>query len=468
VSTTVDRETDRPAEDAASDDPAERPPERSSVDPDDGSTADEGDGEAVAGEVGVETRSSDRWSAGFVLALFAGAAGGVLGNPVLFLGAVVGLAYAAYGSLTRAPPLAVDVERTVSASAPLPGDVVGVTLTVTNASERPVADLRIVDGVPVGLSCVEGEARACVSLRPGETTVLRYDLLATRGDHEFSGPRLLARNASATVRRSATADVTSTLHVDTSLDAPPLHGRTLPYPGETATDDGGEGVEFYSVRQYVRGDPMSRIDWKRYARTTELSTVSFREEEAASVVVLVDDRQAARVARDGGETGAGLAAHAARRLADALLEENDRVGVASLDAGSYVRSATGRDQRARIARFLDDPASVEGRPGVLADVCRYGVTRLCRHLDRRARVVFCSPLADDEAVETAETLLARGHAVTVVAPDVTPDTAGGTVASIERSKRVDDLRSAGVRVVEWSPDDALALAFARARRRWSA
>ena len=428
------------------------------------------DADAVASrEVSVDTQAVDRWSTGVVLALFAGAAGVALQNPVVFLGAVVGLAYACYGYVTRPPPLDVTVERTLSATAPLPGDAVGVTLTVANESDRPIADLRVTDGVPGSLSVDDGESRACVSLGSGETAVLTYELLARRGDHTFSGPRLVARNASGTVRREVTAGVASSIRVDTTLDAPALHGRTLPYPGQTATDDGGEGVEFYSTRQYARGDPMNRIDWKRYARTNELSTVSFREDEATSVTVVVDDRESARVARDpDGETGAALGRHAARRLAEALLDTNDRVGVASLADGGYVVPATGREQRARITRFLDDPESVEGRPGVLANACRYGVDRLCRHLDRRSRVAVCSPLTDDRAVETTKTLAARGHAVTVVAPDMTPDTTGGNLARIERSKRVDALRRAGVRVVEWSPEDALAVAMARAERRWSA
>jgi len=447
-----------------------------SVDVDDEGTSSDstddsvGDEEAVTSrEVTVETRAVDRWSAGVVLALFAGAAGVVLENPVVFLGAVVGLAYACFGYVTRPPPLNVAVERTVSAAAPLPGDTVGVTLAVTNDSDRPIADLRIADGVPGALPVLDGESKACVSLGAGETTVLTYELPARRGEHTFSGPRLVARNASGTVRRAVTANVGSSIRVDSSLDAPTLHGRTLPYPGQTATDDGGEGVEFYSTRQYARGDPMNRIDWKRYARTNELSTVSFREDEATSVVVVVDDRDAARVAREAdGETGAALGRHAAVRIADGLLDRNDRVGVASLASGGYVTPSTGRDQRARIVRFLDDPDAVDTRPGVLANVCNGDVERLCRHLDNRSRVVVCSPLTDDSAVRMTKTLAARGHAVTVVSPDMTPDTTGGNLARIERSKRVDALRRAGIRLVEWSPDDALAVAMARAERRWSA
>ncbi|MWG33005.1 DUF58 domain-containing protein [Halomarina oriensis] len=420
-------------------------------------------------EVTVDTRAVDRWSSGIVLALFAGATGVTLENPVVFLGAVVGLAYACFGYVTRPPPLDLAVERTVSAAAPLPGDRVGVTLAVTNEGDRPIADLRIVDGVPGALPVADGESRACVSLRAGETTVLTYELPARRGEHRFSGPRLVARNASGTVRRAVTATVESSITVDTTLETPTLHGQTLPYPGQTATDDGGEGVEFYSTRQYARGDPMNRIDWKRYARTNELSTVSFREDEATSVTVIVDDREAAQVAREpDGETGAALGRHAAVRIAVGLLDRNDRVGVASLGAGSYVTPSTGREQRARITRFLDDPRGLHDRPGVLTDVCNGEVDRLCGHLDRRSRVVVCTPLADDSLVAMTKTLTARGHAVTVITPDMTPDTTGGDLARIERSKRVDDLRRGGVRLVEWSPDDALAVAMARAERRWSA
>ncbi|MFD1512817.1 DUF58 domain-containing protein [Halomarina rubra] len=464
MSATIEREGSAPET------PVEEASEEHATDTDGTDRRDASTDRVVASrEVAVETRNTDRWSAGLALALFAGAAGVGFGLPMVFLGSLVGIAYAAYGYVTRAPPLDVEVERTVSAAAPLPGDTVGVTLAVTNTGDRPIADLRIVDGAPEALPVVDGERRACVSLRAEETTVLTYELEAQRGDYAFSGPRLVARNASGTVRREVAAAVSTALHVDTSLDAPALHGRTLPYPGQTVTDDGGEGVEFYSTRQYARGDPMSRIDWKRYARTNELSTISFREEEATSVVLVVDDRDVARVAREPeGETGAALARHAAGRLADALLDENDRVGVASLGTGSYAKPATGREQRARLTRFLSDPAALAHRSGILRNVCRNGVDRLCGHLDDRSRVVVCTPLTDDRAVEMVKTLAARGHAVTVVTPDMTPETTGGDIARIARSKRVDALRQAGVRLVEWTPDDALAIAMARAQRRWSA
>jgi hypothetical protein len=58
--------------------------------------------------------------------------------------------------------------------------------------------------------------------------------------------------------------------------------------------------------------------------------------------------------------------------------------------------------------------------------------------------------------------------VTVVSPDPTRrDTVGRTLASVERSNRLSDLRASGLRVIDWADDESLYEALERARRRWS-
>ena len=58
--------------------------------------------------------------------------------------------------------------------------------------------------------------------------------------------------------------------------------------------------------------------------------------------------------------------------------------------------------------------------------------------------------------------------MTVVAPDPTPpDGPGGRLAGIERDIRLTELRSGGVRVLEWGPDEPFAVAGDRGARRWS-
>jgi hypothetical protein len=79
-------------------------------------------------------------------------------------------------------------------------------------------------------------------------------------------------------------------------------------------------------------------------------------------------------------------------------------------------------------------------------------------------VVLLSPLVDDTPVGLVRGLEAAGVPVTVLSPDPTDDaTVGGLLAGVERAARVAGLRREGITVVDWSPDDRLALALARNR-----
>jgi len=124
--------------------------------------------------------------------------------------------------------------------------------------------------------------------------------------------------------------------------------------GPLVTDDGGEGIEFHSVEEYRRGDPANRIDWRRYARTGELTSMTFRTERLAEVVVCVDARPASYRAADATEPHAvALAVDAAGRIGDALFDANHQVGLAGFGRHVCVLpTRNGPDHASRFHRRL--------------------------------------------------------------------------------------------------------------------
>jgi uncharacterized protein (DUF58 family) len=419
----------------------------------------------------AEHADTGRWGIGLPMALVAGTAGLVSsgpGTPVAFAAAVVGLAYAAYGYATRPPAPAVVVDRAVTDTAPLPGSAVSVALTVENVSDRAVADLRLVDRVPDDLA-VEGAPTFATTLQPGETDRLEYTVRARRGDHDLGPATLVLRNVSGSEEYRRQLRDSVTLSARASPDGVSLGEQTTQHTGRVDTDQAGPGIEFHSTRQYYRGDPMRRIDWNRYASTGELTTVDYSEERAAVVVVFVDVRSAAALARDADEPdGVELCEYAAEQIASTLLDRNDRVGVALYGEGSYLAPDIGRAQNLRIQQLLrEGPAALHGNSLVTVGYGRR-VSTFRKRLPPEAQVVLVSPLIDDAPTEAVTELEAHGHPTRVVTPDVTaPDSVGGTVARVERADRVGDMREAGVDVVEWSPDEPLYTAITRAERRWS-
>lgn len=429
-------------------------------------------GEDTESDDRAEHAATGRWGIGLPIAMVAGTVGLVAsgpGTPVAFATAVVGLAYAAYGYATRPPAPAVVVDRAVTDTAPLPGGDVSVALTVENVSDRAVADLRVLDRVPDDLAIVDGSPTHSTTLQPGETDRLEYTLRARRGDHEIGPATLVIRNVSGSEEYRRELRDSVELSVRASPDGVPLDEQTTQHTGRVDTDQAGPGIEFHSTRQYYPGDPMRRIDWNRYASTGELTTVDYNEERAAVVVVLVDVRSAAALARDDDEPdGVELCEYAAEQIAGTLLDRNDRVGVALYGEGSYLPPNIGRAQDLRIQQLLrEGPATLDGNS--LVDV-GYGrrVSSFRKRLPSEAQVILVSPLVDDAPTEAVTELEAHGHPTRVVTPDVTaPDSVGGTVARVERAERVSDMRESGVDVLEWSPDEPLYTAITRAKRRWS-
>ena len=420
-------------------------------------------------------RETNRWYGVNALSLAAGALGVLLGRPGLLLVAVVGVAFGGLALAARPPDVHVELSRELERDAATPGDRVRVTVTVRNAGDSLLADLRLVDGVPDALDVVEGSPRTATALRPGKATSFAYAVRAARGVHEFDPVTVLARGFSGAIERETAvhargdADLTCTPRLDVG-DPLPLRALTTGFTGRVVTDRGGAGTEFHAVREYRPGDPLSRIDWKRAARTGEYATLEFRRERAATVVLLVDTREESYLAPDAeGPSAVERSVAAAGELFTSLLSTGDRVGLGAFGPGTYwLVPGAGEEHRtrARVALATDEAFAPTPRedpffPGL-------ELRRVRRRLPTDAQVVLFSPLCDDYAARAARRLDAYGHPVTVVSPDPTVErTAGGSLARLERRLRCSRLREAGLRVVDWPPGEPLGAAVQATRTRWS-
>jgi uncharacterized repeat protein (TIGR01451 family) len=422
----------------------------------------------------VSRIETNRW-AGFVGAvLFAAGVGIVLQEPGLIIAGAVGVGYLAASRVGSAPSPLLAVERTVDADDPEPGDDVVVTLEVTNEGDAALFDLRLVDGVPPGLEVIDGSPRCATALFPGDSVRYAYTVAATRGRHEWTGIDAVTLDISGSEERATSVEAESVLECIPPLGSTAdlsLRGLTTRYTGRVSTDTGGSGVEFYALREYRHGDPLRRVDWNRTARTGELTTLQLREERAATVVLVVDSRETSYLARGpDAENAVERSVDAAGRTLLALLDGGDRVGLLGLcPRDRWLPPGTGTEHRARARAllatdpaFAPTPARTDG-PTYVTRWVRGAIKRL--PLD--AQIVLFSPLCDDAVARVARRFDAGGHPVTVVSPDPTIlDTPGHGLAWIERRLRLSELRSAGIRVVEWR-EEPLGVAVARAEERWS-
>lgn len=417
-------------------------------------------------------RETRRWWVAAFVALFGGATGVVTGRSLPLLVGVVGVVFATYARVGSPPDPTLALERALSDPEPSPGDAVRVTVTVRNEGGS-LADLRLVDGVPRALETVGGSPRHATALAPGDEASFSYTVLAERGQHRFEPMLVLARDPSGAVERESEIASETILSCQPPLTDVPLRSQTTQYTGQIATDTGGSGLEFHATREYRHGDPLSRIDWNRRARTGELTTVEFREERAAAVMLAIDSRAAAYFIPGPGQRHAvAHAVAAAGRVFAHLLDGGDRVGITTLGPEPcWLAPGAGTDHEHRARMLLASHPALsyeppdDGLPELAIDPDHdpVDVGPLRRRLSTDTQVILFSPLCDDAVAVAARELAARGRAVTVVSPDVTDDDSSGhRLARIQRANRMHQLRSADVRVVDWPVEASFTAALARA------
>lgn len=415
-------------------------------------------------------RRTRRWRGVVAIALLASAVGVFATRPLVLLAGAIGAGYAAYPWLRSPPSVELDVSRSVTPTDPAAGEDVTVTVRVRNVGSSTLADLRVVDGVPPMLTVSEGTPRHAAVLRPGSTTEFAYGIEAAHGRHQFDPTTVVARDVTGATEVETTVSAEDAIECASDVPEVPLRQQTTLGSGRVVTPDGGSGIEFHKTRDYHAGDPMSRIDWKRRAKTGELTTVEFREERPASVLLCLDARPCAYRAADEDEPNAvACGREGLTQLLTAVGSGRDAVGVAAVGREAcWLPPGRGTEHRSKARRLIaSHPAFSTVPPSLDADWETEGqFEEIRRRLSERTQVFLFSPLTDEAVTSFALELEGSGTAVTVVCPDVTTtETTGGRLATIERDDRIRRLRSAGATVVPWSPNESLGPALLRATER---
>lgn len=423
----------------------------------------------------VVTRASHptgHWRGVSVVALVGIGAGLLTGEPAVLLAGVVGIGFAAYARSAVLPPGSVSIDRSLDADHPEPSDDVRVTVTVTNETDGHLPDLRLVDGVPETLTVTDGSPRFGTALRPGERTTFTYTVEARRGVHTFGRTLLVARDLANAVEQErsllAETELTCIPSLRALTEPIPLRERATQYVGRVETPDSSDGIEFYATREYRRGDPLSRIDWNRRARTGELTTVEFRQERAATVVIVIDAIDAAYVSAGPYEPHAvDRAVDAAGQLYATLSDSGDRVGITALSPEQcWLEPGSDVDHTVEARALLATHPSLSPAPRDGHSTARWR-RQLRERLSPGTQLVFLTPLCEEYSAQFARQFEAYGYPVTVLSPDPTADrTPGHRLAGVARTLRISTLRSAGIPVVDWPRDQTVEEALARYNERW--
>ncbi len=301
------------------------------------------------------------------------------------------------------------------------------TLYVTNPSRRTLRGI-VRDAWEPSAGATPRRQRLLVP--PGERRAVTTTLTPwRRGERRAAmvtiralGPmRLAGRQASilmpGTVR--VLPEFASRRHLPSRL----AHLREL--DGRTSLMVRGQGTEFDSLREYVRGDDVRSIDWRATARRSggpgpggapaqTLMVRTWRPERDRHVVMIVDSGRTA-AARIADETRIDTAFESALLLSALADRAGDRVDVAVYD-----RRVRGRVQGARgadlLAKLVDMMAPIDPE---LLETDWSAVPGLVRSMTaQRALVVLATPLESPGATRGLLAMLpqlTRRHLVLVAA-----------------------------------------------------
>lgn len=356
---------------------------------------------------------------------------GLAGYPsYAVFGAWLGLCalLVALDTLLAADPRAVTVTRRVPARARL-GEPVPVSVAVHNHGSRTLhAVLRDAWQPTAGA----GSDRQRLIVPPGERARVAIPLLPRRrGELVSEFVMIGSRGPLGLAGRRARHDVRGVIRVLPAFSSrkhlPSRLARLRELDGNTSIQVRGQGTEFDSLREYVRGDDVRSIDWRATARAGTTMLRTWRPERDRHVVIIIDTGRTA-AARVGDGTRVDAALEAALLLAALASRAGDHVHLLMFDRVVRGR-VTGIDGTALLPALTDAMAPVHAR---LVDTDWHGAFAAVRTLTNRPSLIVV--LTAQDAAESARGFLGAfpdaSRATTVLVGSVTDD----AVASLARQR----------------------------------
>lgn len=230
-------------------------------------------------------------------------------------------------------------------------------ILVTNRGRRTVRALvrdgwQPTTGAPLArerVSVPPGERRRIVqTLRPFRRGERRTEHITVRS---FGPLRLGARQATIVSR--------GRLRVLPPFNArkhlPSRLARLRELDGATSVMVRGQGTEFDSLRDYVRGDDVRSIDWRATARRSDLVVRTWRPERDRRVVIVVDTARTS-AARIADEVRLDTAFECSLLLSALATRADDRVDFLAVDRRirGRITGSTGADLLAKLVDAMAD------------------------------------------------------------------------------------------------------------------
>ena len=364
-----------------------------------------------------------------------------------------------------------EITRFVPHSNIYKGDLVEVTLTITNNSYKRTQQLEVFDNVPHEMKLRRGINQMRLNLGPGQTTKIEYKLSCPLRGHYSIGPiSMRYRNAFdlfvTESRIDDICDITVFPQVREIEDAMLRADVPKMYTGATTLRSPGPGMEFYSLREYLSTDSLRSINWKAYARTGDLMVNQKTRDAVTDIFIILDTREVSRIGtvlKNPLEMGT----IAASSIANHFLKRKDSVALITYGSKmDYLPPDTGDKQHYKILSRL---ASVDASGSMPLQAV---TNALAPRISRGSPVFVISSLeGDGTTLPAIRNLSGKGHEIIVLSPSSIDlerlvsriPRMSYEVLKLERQNRLTAVSVFGAMVIDWMPEVELSQALLQSR-----
>lgn len=240
----------------------------------------------------------------------------------------------------------------------------------------------------------------------------------------------------------------------------PMRPKTV--TGNRVSRYRGGGSDFYSLRKYMEGESVRRINWRASAKSEELWVNEYLAESSGTQIIVLDARTLEddrRLTKEMADAGI----RAATSIAYSSLNDRNAVGMFIIsETARIIRPDYGARQFIRIGEALRNM-------GVPASKGALNMQRMAKvYGDQKAQYVIISPLADDDTLDSVAELALSHEDVIVLVPLVStreragePEDMALTVTRLRQETNAIILSQIS-RTLTWQKDSELSVAVGRA------
>ena len=338
--------------------------------------------------------------------------------------------------------------------------------------------LEVRDTLPEAFELKAGSNYTFLNLKPKGITKLAYTVKTPiKGVFKIGPVMMRSHDPFGMYYKQLEMDYPSVLTVfPQTRDVKELYIRSKQpkmYPGEMNVKMPGPGYEFFSIRDYVPGDPFKNINWKAYASTGKLLVNEKERESVSDITIVFDSREVSRTGMRSDNPNL-YGARAAATLANFFLNRRDSVQlVIYSDRVHTVKKGSGRKQ---LFELLTALAGADPK----GDIPLGGIVEVAiPYMPRRSPVIIISSLDEDDSLRKAiSTMMVLEFDVTIISPSSIDfeimarekrgttgeiDPVATEVIRLERDILMQEIRGYGARFVDWRPNVPLTQILMEAR-----